>query len=145
MLPLSLWPKDFPCQHGFPLDPTPGALASSGSPVFGHDKPDPATLKAGETLIGENGGFNCIQCHGIGERPATAVFEAPAPNLAYAHERLRKEYYHRWMLFPQRIDPETKMPRFADDEGKTPLTEFFGGKASEQFEAIWEYLGTFKK
>ena len=140
-------------QHGFTLDSASGALSGLRSPVSGLDKsplsglekPDPTRVKAGETLIGENGGFNCIQCHALGERPATAVFEAPAPNLAYAHERLRKEYYHRWTLFPQRIDPETKMPRFADDQGKTPLTDFFGGKASEQYEAIWEYLGTFKK
>jgi len=119
-------------QHGFPLDSNP------------EPPPDPALVKAGETLTGENGGFNCIQCHDLGKRPATAVFEAPAPNLAYTHERIRKAYFHRWTLFPLRIDPETKMPRFADDEGKTPLTDFFGGKASEQFEAIWQYLRTFK-
>ena len=120
-------------QQGFPFEPTPEA------------PPDPALIKAGETLTGENGGFNCIQCHDLGKRPATAPFEAPAPNLAYTHERLRKDYFHRWTLFPLRIDPETKMPRFADDEGKTPLTDFFGGNASQQFEAIWEYLRTFKK
>jgi len=125
--------KGLSLQHGFPLESTP------------EPPPAPAMIKAGETLTGESGGFNCVQCHDLGKRPATAVFEAPAPNLAYAPERLRKEYFHRWSLFPLRIDPETKMPRFADDEGKTPLTDFFGGKASEQFEAIWEYLQTFKK
>ena len=26
--------------------------------------------------------------------------------------------------------------------GKTPLTDFFEGKASEQFESIWQYLRT---
>ena len=125
--------KGLSLQHGFPLEPIPETPA------------DPAMVKAGETLTGENGGFNCIQCHDLGKRPATAVFEAPAPNLAYAHERLRKEYFHRWTLFPLRIDPETKMPRFADDDGKTPLTDFFGGDASAQFEAIWQYLQTFRK
>ena len=125
--------KGLSLQHGFPLESSP------------EKPPDPAMVKAGETLIGENGGFNCIQCHDLGKRPATAPFEAPAPNLAYTHERVRKEYFHRWTLFPLRIDPETKMPRFADDEGKTPLTDFFGGDANEQFEAIWEYLRTFKK
>jgi mono/diheme cytochrome c family protein len=125
--------KGLSLQHGFPLESAPEAPA------------DPAMIKAGETLISENGGFNCIQCHDLAKRPATAAFEAPAPNLAYAHERLRKEYYHRWTLFPLRIDPETKMPRFADDEGKTPLTDFFDGKATEQFEAIWQYLQTYKK
>jgi mono/diheme cytochrome c family protein len=125
--------KGLSLQHGFPLATAP------------EPPPNLATVKAGETLTGENGGFNCIQCHDLGKRPATAVFEAPAPNLAYAHERVRKEYFHRWTLFPLRIDPETKMPRFADDEGKTPLTDFFGGNANEQFEAIWQYLRMFKK
>lgn len=101
--------------------------------------------ESGEKLLGENGGFNCTTCHGVGERAPTAVFEAPGINLAYAAERLRKGYYHRWVLHPLRIDPETKMPRFADDEGKTPLTDFYNGEAREQFEAIWQYLHTTQK
>lgn len=104
--------------------------------------PDPEKAKVGSILIGENGGFNCTACHGLGSRPATAVFEAPGINLAHAHERLRHEYYHRWVNFPLRIDPETKMPRFADDTGTTPLPDYFDGSASEQFEAIWQYIGT---
>ena len=120
-------------EHGFPLTPAPASA------------PAPEKVKVGETLLGENGGFNCLQCHALGERAATAVFEAPAPNFAYARERLRKDYFDRWLLQPLRIDPETKMPRFADDDGKTPLTDFFGGKAGEQYDAIWQYLQTFKK
>ena len=37
------------------------------------------------------------------------------------------------------------MPHFAADDGKTPLTDFFVGKASEQYDAIWQYLQTLKK
>ena len=36
------------------------------------------------------------------------------------------------------------MPRFADDDGKTPLTDFFAGQASEQYDAIWQYLQSLK-
>ena len=106
---------------------------------------DPEKVKAGEVLLGENGGFNCTTCHAVGERPATAVFEAPGVNFAYAHERLRHEYYHRWVMHPLRIDPETKMPKFADEEGKTPLTQFYDGDARKQFDAVWEYLRTLSK
>jgi mono/diheme cytochrome c family protein len=119
--------------HGFPLQSAPEPPA------------DPAKVKAGAALLGENGGFNCIACHAVGDRKATAVFEAAGINLLYAHERLRPEYYRRWVLFPLRIDPETKMPRFSDDTGKTPLTDFFGGDANQQFNAIWQYMGTLKK
>ena len=120
-------------QHGFGTDIAP------------EPAPNVEKIKAGDTLIGENGGFNCVQCHTLADRAATAVFEAPGPNLALAPIRLRKEYFYRWVLTPTRIDPETKMPKFADEEGKTPLTDFFEGHADLQFDAIWQYLQTLKK
>jgi hypothetical protein len=58
----------------------------------------------------------------------------------YTTERLRKDYYHRWMLNPIALDPATKMPRFSDDDGKTPLRDSLSGDAGKQFEAIWQYL-----
>lgn len=115
-------------EHGFGLSPEQ------------EPAPEPERIVSGGTLVGESGGFNCTTCHGLGARPATAVFEAPGINLALSPERLRKGYYHRWVLHPLRIDPDTKMPRFSDDEGKTPLTNFYGGDAKEQFEAIWQHL-----
>jgi hypothetical protein len=118
--------------HGLPLAIEPTRI-------------EPARAKIGEQLIGEMGGFNCVQCHGIGERLPTAVFEAPGINLNYSAERLRHGYYLRWVLYPQRVDPETKMPRFSNDEGRTPLTEHYEGKADEQAEAIWHYLHTLKR
>ena len=117
-------------EHGFPL-------AIPQEPA-----PDADLVKAGAQLISENGGFNCTTCHTLADRAATAVFEAPAPNFSYTRERLRQGYYSRWVLAPLRIDSETKMPRFADDDGNTPLSEVLGGKAAAQFEAIWQYLGT---
>jgi mono/diheme cytochrome c family protein len=119
-------------QHGYSLE----------MPAF---NPKPELAKAGETLLGENGGFNCTTCHGVGDKPGTAVFEAPGINLALTQTRLRHDYYLRWVLHPQRLDPETKMPRFADDDGKTPLTDFFEGDAVRQFDAIWHYLHTLKR
>lgn len=117
-------------EHGLPGVPEPEKAV------------DAAIAADGEKLLGENGGFNCTTCHGIGARLPTAVFEAPGIDLAYASERLRPGYYHRWVLNPLRIDPETKMPKFADEEGKTPLTDFFDGDAGKQYEAIWQYLRT---
>jgi cytochrome c2 len=121
-------------EHGYPLALAPLAAA-----------PDPAKAKAGETLIGENGGFNCLQCHALGARAATAPFEAPGPDLMLSASRLRADYFHRWVFYPTRIEPETKMPRFADEHGKTPLGDFLDGQAKEQYEAIWLYLQSLKK
>ena len=47
---------------------------------------------------------------------------APAVNFAYSADRLRKDYYHRWVHNPQKIDPETKMPAFERDDRKTTIT-----------------------
>ncbi|MDH3583099.1 MAG: hypothetical protein OER86_02665, partial [Phycisphaerae bacterium] len=55
--------------------------------------------------------------------------------------RLRHDYFARWMLNPQRIDPRTMMPPFAP-EGKSPLTEFYGGDGVKQFDALWHYMKT---
>ena len=55
-------------------------------------------------------------------------------------DRLRNEYYHRFMMNPQRIIEDTMMPRYTDDSGKTFLTNHYGGDAQKQFEAIWEKL-----
>lgn len=106
--------------------------------------PVEAKVKAGETLLGNSGGFNCVQCHGLGDQAATAVFEAPAINFVQSIERLRKGYFARWVMAPTRIDPETKMPKYADPEGLTQLTDPLDGKGAEQFDAIREYLRTVK-
>jgi cytochrome c551/c552 len=105
---------------------------------------DAEKIANGEKLIGADGGFNCITCHAVGEKEATAVFEAPAINFAQSAERLRKGYFHRWALAPTRIDPDTKMPKYADPEGVTQLSDPYEGKGPAQFEAIREYIRTVK-
>jgi hypothetical protein len=44
-------------------------------------------------------------------------------------QRLRPENYTRWMLVPLRIDPQTKMPKFAADGRHTKLTHIHDGDA----------------
>ena len=105
---------------------------------------DAEKIANGEKLIGADGGFNCITCHAVGEKEATAVFEAPAINFAQTAERLRKGYFHRWALAPTRIDPDTKMPKYADPEGMTQLSDPYEGKGPAQFESIRQYIRTVK-
>ncbi len=104
----------------------------------------PEMIANGEKLVGADGGFNCITCHAVGEKEATAVFEAPAINFAQTAERLRKGYFHRWVLAPTRIDPDTKMPKYADPEGVTQLSDPYEGKGPTQFEAIRQYIKSVK-
>ncbi|MEI6714977.1 MAG: DUF6797 domain-containing protein [Verrucomicrobiota bacterium] len=101
----------------------------------------PADLVAtGEKLLGDQGGFACTVCHDLGKKPATAPFEAPALNLAWAGNRLRLSYFERWLQNPQRVDPETKMPRYVDGQMKTQLKQILDGDGAKQFDAIRQYL-----
>src|SRR5690606_2467055 len=85
-------------EHGFAVDEDPRPA---------HDA---ALAKIGAQLVGEQDGFSCIKCHGIGQQPPLAPFEAPGINLVSAAERLRYTYYPRWMFDPPRVDVLTKMP-----------------------------------
>ncbi|MFT5124240.1 MAG: mono/diheme cytochrome c family protein [Verrucomicrobiales bacterium] len=100
---------------------------------------DPKLVKMGEQLSGTKG-FACVACHGIQDQKPLAVFEGQGINFAYASPRLRPEYYHRWMLNPQRLDASSIMPKYADENGMTTLPDVLGGSASNQFNAIWMYL-----
>ncbi len=97
----------------------------------------------GSKLIGQVEGFDCRQCHALGEFPATGDQKTQVAlgiNLLDAAERLNKDYYRRWMLDPLRIDPLTKMPRYSEDRKTTKITNVLDGHATPQFDAIWLYL-----
>ena len=79
----------------------------------------------------------------MGNEKAIAAFEVKGVNLKHSADRLGKEFYHRWMLNPAHIVPNTKMPRYADEKGKSPLPDYNNG-AAKQFEAIHEYIKTLK-
>jgi mono/diheme cytochrome c family protein len=102
--------------------------------------PDEPMAAVGQKLIGTVGGFSCVQCHAVGAAPPNAPFEAPALNLRHVTARLRKDYYHRWMLNPIKVDPATKMPAFADFEGKSAIRDVYEGDGVKQFEAIWQFM-----
>jgi hypothetical protein len=58
---------------------------------------------------------------------------------------MRHDFYTRWVRNPQRYEPGTRMPQYADLEGKTSFRDVFEGDAVKQFEAIWQYLRTGEK
>ena len=115
-------------QHGWPLNP------EIESPA------DASLVEIGRKLVGRVGGFSCNQCHAVNQTAALVPFDSPAPNVMYAHERLRHDFYLRWTLAPQKYQPGTRMPNYADADGKTPYKDILDGDATKQFESIWEYL-----
>jgi mono/diheme cytochrome c family protein len=123
-----------------------GLLAEGMAALHGFPPKTPAEppidndlAKIGQKLVGKEGGFSCVACHGVAGLVATDVFESEGINLAYSYERLLRDYYYRWMRNPLSIDPQTKMPVYFD-EGKSPLTELLDGDAEKQITAVWHYL-----
>ncbi len=116
--------------HGF--SDKPSTLGAAGGNL----------VAEGAKLLGDQGGFACTVCHDLGKQAATAPFEAPALNLAWAPQRLRLSYYERWLANPQRVDPNTKMPRYSDSKDRTQLKGILDGDARLQFDSIRQYLMT---
>ncbi len=96
----------------------------------------------GESLIG-SAGFGCTTCHGVGPLEATAAFEVAAINFSKTADRLREDYYFRWMDHPGAVTPGSKMPKYADGN-KSLRGDILGGDAALQYEAIWQWLHSLK-
>lgn len=99
---------------------------------------DTALADIGKELAGANG-FGCTTCHAIGDAKATAAFEVEGINFSLVPDRIRADYYHRWMDDPKAVTPATKMPGYSKD-GKSQRTDVLGGDAEKQFEAFWQYI-----
>jgi cbb3-type cytochrome oxidase cytochrome c subunit len=96
---------------------------------------DAQHVEAGRFLVGKKG-FGCISCHDIAGQPNTGT---RGPDLASIHERVRFDWYSRWLDDPQRIQPGTRMPTVFQN-GTTAIKTVLDGNARAQSQAIWEYL-----
>lgn len=101
---------------------------------------DSDLAEIGRQLVSPINGFSCVSCHGVADLKPTQVFESEGINFSYSGERLRKDYYRRWLLNPVRIDPASKMPVYFDEEGYSPLFDVLDGDTDRQLEAIWQYF-----
>ena len=96
--------------------------------------------ETGRALVGVDGGFSWVACHGVKNRDPLQVFEAQGVNFSRVDERLHSEYFLRWMLDPLRVDPQTRMPDYFDDDARSVLVDVLEGDAKKQIEAIRQYL-----
>jgi mono/diheme cytochrome c family protein len=94
-----------------------------------------ATVAAGRLLVGKKA-LGCISCHDIAGIPNTGT---RGPDLASMDQRVRYDWYRRWLEQPQRMQPGTRMPSEFPD-GKSVQPNVLGGNADAQAEAIWAYL-----
>lgn len=119
------------CAHGVPLESEAPAPADELAPI-------------GADLVSAEKGFACVACHGVAGKPPLQVFEVQGIDFALAAQRLRYDFFQRWMHNPQRIDPSSKMPRYVDPRGKTAFVTVFGGDAQQQFAAMWAWFATLR-
>ena len=101
---------------------------------------DGKTAEAGRTLVGEKG-FGCIKCHDMLGIPSGGT---RGPDLADVTARVNFEWYNRWMLDPQRIQPGTRMPTIFLN-GQSPHKTILDGDPTKQREALWVYFQVAKR
>lgn len=93
------------------------------------------TLAAGRQLAGVKG-LACVQCHTFGNQRAIGI---QAINLLSMPQRLREDWFQRYMLHPTLYRPGTRMPASFPD-GKSVLTTVYDGDANRQIHALWRFL-----
>jgi mono/diheme cytochrome c family protein len=89
----------------------------------------------GRFLVGGEA-LGCIKCHTFKGIEAEGV---QGVDLTVLTRRLRREWFHRYLVDPQAYRPGTRMPG-AWPGGKTLLPQVLEGDSSKQIEAIWRFL-----
>ncbi len=117
-------------QHGVGIDPQPSGAAEQ------------AVARIGQRLTEKDQGFHCLQCHGLPGTPPEAPFESRGIDFQHVRDRLRYDFYRRWIGNPIQFDVAVPMPRFSPDGKTTPVKTILDGNAEQQFGAIWQYLQT---
>jgi mono/diheme cytochrome c family protein len=90
---------------------------------------------AGRNMVGRQA-FGCINCHNFGGVKTEGV---QGIDMAIMTDRLKKEWFHNYLINPTKYRAGTRMPTSFPD-GKTQLKNVLGGNADNQIEAIWNYL-----
>ncbi len=92
--------------------------------------------KYGRKLVGTNGGLSCIACHDFAGNKSLGV---PAIDLATSGQRLKWDWFRRYLLDPQSLRPGTRMPAFWPG-GVATNKDVLGGDSEQQIASIWLYL-----
>jgi cytochrome c551/c552 len=108
-------------------------------------KTETTLAEAGSRLTFKAEGLDCRQCHGVGrDQPLgdKGTLLAPGINFAHTRERMRYDYYQRFMLDPPRYDIATRMLKLSADGRTTSAKTILDGDARRQFDALWQFVQT---
>jgi cbb3-type cytochrome oxidase cytochrome c subunit len=95
----------------------------------------PTLAADGRKIVGKNM-LACINCHAWNEHRLPG---AEGLDLARVPQRLQADWFHAFMLEPQKLKPRTRMPA-AWPEGKSPFPKMQAGDTHKQIDGIWAYL-----
>jgi mono/diheme cytochrome c family protein len=96
---------------------------------------DPKLVQGGRQLTGTKG-LSCITCHTFSGHKSLGI---PGMDLSVMGQRLRRDWFLRYLLEPNVLRPGTRMPTYWP-EGKSVLKTVFEGDAALQREGLWQYL-----
>lgn len=91
--------------------------------------------KHGRKLLG-TGGLSCIACHNFAGNKSLGI---PALDLAVSGQRLKWDWFRRYLLDPQSLRRGTRMPGFWP-AGVAANKDVLHGDSEQQLSAIWLYL-----
>ena len=99
------------------------------------DLPPHRIKSAGRRLAGDKA-LSCIKCHNFASHKATGIQSLDLTTLT---QRLRRDWFYRYMLNPQAYRPGTRMPA-AWPFGQATIRDLLDGDAGKQIQAVWVYL-----
>ena len=104
-------------------------------PVIDVDVPDAKAMRERGVMLAGNKGLNCVACHTYKFKPADTM---PAVDLTEMADRLKPDWFHAYMLNPQKFSPNTVMPSFWP--GGVSIRKDLEGEPKQQVEELWQYL-----
>ncbi len=90
---------------------------------------------AGRRLVTADG-FGCTSCHQIGSvRPVAAPLNTRGPDIAMCGERIRREWFDRFVSNPARVVPAMEMPSV-----RLAVRGVLGDDLHQQLSVVWDVL-----
>ena len=89
----------------------------------------------GRQMVGSKG-LACVSCHTYGKFKSTGI---QAIALDTMTQRIREDWFHRYLPDPQKYRPGTRMPT-GYPEGKSTVSNVYGGDQGRQLAAMWSFL-----
>jgi mono/diheme cytochrome c family protein len=120
---------------GFLTDALPNLEGAVADDTLAKPPLTAGKVETGRQLAGK-AGHGCVACHDIS---GVVGGGTRGPDLARTHDRVRFDWYTRWMHQPQRLAPGTKMPTYFEN-GKAMLRTVADGDADAHIDALWAYF-----